>query len=1337
LSIQTAPIETRQIDTLKSNWKCGRLDVSRQLRGKSGARIYLVDIELDQFNGHAILKLSNVDLTGEWKRQERACELNSTFASSHFPQIIRHESFDGWSALLMKVAAEGLLFTDAFSSISNNSFRLLVAQSIADKLLREWNRSTTISSSTYTGGQLLRLWLGHRVGANSRLPDLITEIYDQSAETEGFLLDAKKYPNPFSYIDSDIGNSIVSRLRPIFGFSHGDLHGGNVLVREHPPTPSQFYVIDFDSFDESSPLLYDHAYFELSYLLNTRKNATIERWCTLLESLENLEETSLVSSSLKEADDYGHVWCVALMRSTVGMWREKTYPDRKEDFTKQLLLARVAAGLNYAQKSELSSGIALSLRLKEFAFLYAATNLRALLVLTKEVESITYTPVDRGATAPKVTSDSWRAIWETCESFNENKTVFVLIAGPILGAQSEYSRAALASISWSLVLDFDARSDEGGLLGSVRGPISKRRGFHLMLPEQTPEVTFSKGVCWLMADGWGQRPDSFKGTLPEWRRYVVPSVRLVSHVLKSEVAPKPVNVLILGEGIEGAKLRAICTTLEEALPNAYINVVTNSPNDHSFALISEEVGRVREFACSYSDFANGIRQMVGVAPDDTDVYIPFRDKKGGEISRLQIEPARLALFGESFDLVYDGASRDGAPIGEVTDFLHGNTITWRELDLGLAVPREVVGVLRERIITMTAKSRSVALTLEHTPGAGGTTVARSVAWLLRNTYPTVVLKRYTNTTAELLEWLGHASGLAVFVVIERRDLSDDERDRLFRDLKGRYVRFIFLDVRRALNPREDGISNFALRDPMTAREANYFFDRYSTWAPGAKAALRRLVADSALRELRSAFFFGFYSFEEKFTQIATFVSAHLAGLTATQREVIARLALITRYSQNRLPYSCLYLLADVIVPQSTPVADLAGPSKRLIVFSSSSLGIVHPKIAEEVLIQCLTFASTGSKTVWRSYLADACVNLIKALGRNPHDYGENIKDILIQLFVERSIWGNAHQPRLFSNLIETIPTKEGQRRVLETLCDTFPSNAHFWNHLGRHLNLRTKAPYGESERCFLRAIQLESENEMHHHGLGMVYRLEVEARLEPHLRPEERPLERLEAIDGIFELAEESFRVAYRLDPGSDYPLVTHIQIIVESIERLFTLLHEKRYEDLLNRGDGIGEWCRLKLQRAEALLTELRRNQAEGERSRYAVEFESRMLGLYGNFEAMVLGLTKLLNRDDVDKPSVRRLIAHCHIRHNREDFDHIEKRTVRRIAEMMLENISVNPGNDSDINCGCARFGCSPNLQSRKRLSVLRIGRSTQTLLMRHTTCTCCITCTLLAAHTLAKMR
>jgi hypothetical protein len=133
----------------------------------------------------------------------------------------------------------------------------------------------------------------------------------------------------------------------------------------------------------------------------------------------------------------------------------------------------------------------------------------------------------------------------------------------------------------------------------------------------------------------------------------VPSVRLVSHVLKSEVAPKPVNVLILGEGIEGAKLRAICTTLEEALPNAYINVVTNSPNDHSFALISEEVGRVREFACSYSDFANGIRQMVGVAPDDTDVYIPFRDKKGGEISRLQIEPARLALFGESFDLVYD------------------------------------------------------------------------------------------------------------------------------------------------------------------------------------------------------------------------------------------------------------------------------------------------------------------------------------------------------------------------------------------------------------------------------------------------------------------------------------------------------------------------------------------------------------------------------------------------------------------------------------------------------------------------------------------------------------
>jgi hypothetical protein len=217
----------------------------------------------------------------------------------------------------------------------------------------------------------------------------------------------------------------------------------------------------------------------------------------------------------------------------------------------------------------------------------------------------------------------------------------------------------------------------------------------------------------------------------------------------------------------------------------------------------------------------------------------------------------------------------------------------------------------------------------------------------------------------------------------------------------------------------------------------------------------------------------------------------------------------------------LPILADTALPGTIDVDDLLGSAKRLTVFDATSLSIIHPIIAQEVLAKCLV-PNDGNQP-WRTFLADFCVGFIVSLGRSPEAYGESIEVILTQLFLERSIWDDTNQPRLFSNLIETIPTREGQRRVLECLCATFPSNAHFWNHLGRHLNLRIRAPYIEAEKCFQHAIELEPQNEIHHHGLGMVYRIEVRSRLEKPLDRSQTLLERIAATDAIFDQPSNAF----------------------------------------------------------------------------------------------------------------------------------------------------------------------------------------------------------------------
>jgi hypothetical protein len=52
------PDETRQTALLKLAWSCDRLILKRELTGKSGARLHLVDVQFNGFDGQAILKIS-------------------------------------------------------------------------------------------------------------------------------------------------------------------------------------------------------------------------------------------------------------------------------------------------------------------------------------------------------------------------------------------------------------------------------------------------------------------------------------------------------------------------------------------------------------------------------------------------------------------------------------------------------------------------------------------------------------------------------------------------------------------------------------------------------------------------------------------------------------------------------------------------------------------------------------------------------------------------------------------------------------------------------------------------------------------------------------------------------------------------------------------------------------------------------------------------------------------------------------------------------------------------------------------------------------------------------
>ena len=321
------------------------------------------------------------------------------------------------------------------------------------------------------------------------------------------------------------------------------------------------------------------------------------------------------------------------------------------------------------------------------------------------------------------------------------------------------------------------------------------------------------------------------------------------------------------------------------------------------------------------------------------------------------------------------------------------------------------------------------------------------------------------------------------------------------------------------------------------------------------------------------------------------------------------------------------------------------------------------------------------ENAWRFSLTTFCIEFIREMGDERLNASDAVNDILTDLFVERDLWQGSTDPKLFSGLLNDLPSPESQRRVLEALCEHFPANAHFWGHLGRQMNLRGSGSFEEAESALNRAIALEPMDEVHHHGLGMVYRFEVKRRLQEYLTGNETIGERLEQIRTIFQQAEECFETARAANPNSQYPLVTPIQMIIETFERLAALSRVVDYAAFLCQPDHVSEWCREEVARAETLLAQLRQLEANAEPTRYRKECDSRLQGVNGNFEAMVDGLSSLLHMPRVAKPPVRRMLANAYVGRMGRDGTQVQLKTIRRVAELMQENLVDDPTNGHDM--------------------------------------------------------
>ncbi|MGJ5037830.1 MULTISPECIES: hypothetical protein [unclassified Bradyrhizobium] len=1270
-----------------SEWKATSFYVRKALSGKSGAFALLVDVKLispKAYEGVAVLKFgSSVDLDRELKNYDAVRRISPNVSAS-IPQIIASCNLSECTLCLMTVTAWSLLEVDSMIDLKGPDLNL-ACQLVSDFLLTAFNRQVKFDPATTTVSSILINMVERQVGPDSRIPLYLHTHTNLSSQANYFRYLGTDYPNPLVIAKSDtrLGSTTLCCPR---GAVHGDLHAGNVLMSRYGGDQGKkVFLIDFDTFQSEGPLLFDHAYLELNLLLSARSEATPQRWKDLCDQISDAFEPADPRGALHR-DDAGLLWTCKMLRQPLSTWVKNNHAGRTEDIKKQILLARIAAGINFCNKRSLGEDDVQSDKLKFFSFIYAATFARSLSLYLKEEVPSDGPSVRYNEEMPLPSSNDWREAWDSCRAFNETSASYILVSSTELADQGEFAIKMLSRLPWKLVIDASLAGISSRLASIGLEEARRERSVFHAFPHQVLTADIVSSSIWIATETQDDKTQNVPETIATWKARTLGPLRKVVASLYDSIVPSPIILLAISDGKQTVKLRSILSAVQEAVPRGLSVVwISEEACTEAPASIGEEVESLRIVKCKIDDLMLGAYQDIGDVDGQRSIWVPARGNPAG-VRFERLTDAENARYAASFELFPSSVSNLGfGDSEEVDSFLHGNTITWHGLDTHADADREltrnVVSVLRERL----AGSPNDSYSIEHTPGAGGSTVARRICWELRDEFPCVSIARVNSDLFDALESLFQRTGLPILGIVEAGLVPVNQRDLLFSQLKARNVRFLLFDVKRRIKPTRTS-HGAALQDPMPLHEARRFLTVYSARAQKSKReSLALLVSerpeDRSHAAYRSPFFFGLYAFERDFVKVDSYVRGSMEGASQDVKELACVLALVSRYSQERLPLSVVNILAGL--DATSTKADLEriiGDSVARLMFSDGrTIGVKHPLLAEALLKHLLQPLENRNPDAWRGPLNDFCMATVRKLVAKGLSKNSHVLEILYDLFLERQT-SEGTTKQQFSALMEEFGSPQGEKMMLEALCELIPDNPYFMSHLARNLNYRKTGSFEEAKSFAEKAIALDDSDDDHHHVLGMIYRFEIERRISSDY---DRPanLDRIiSSIDDLFSRAVESFSRARALRVDNQFPLITPIQMSLYVLESLFSLSACENFIEFINGESGAASWCRAKLDYADDLFDELHQLEADSQPSERRVRCDSERSRLLGNVGQMLQQLRSLLGRSDVSKGPVRRLISKWHLE-RLSIANNVEMKHVREAVALSFDNLNDNPGSVHDL--------------------------------------------------------
>lgn len=691
------------------------------------------------------------------------------------------------------------------------------------------------------------------------------------------------------------------------------------------------------------------------------------------------------------------------------------------------------------------------------------------------------------------------------------------------------NRLDLFKIPWSVILDFDAETDQpDGLYYKFQ---HAQTGTLVEWYNMTDRVkSSSSAIHWVsiaIKDDNGERYADKALALKTSKK-----LRIFLESFHRKHSEPVMVVVSMNDESNSRTLKSTANVIYEIYEN---ESAQNNSDVKFFLLQNSSVELILEDELLLQAFDLGVKQLISGAQREIVNKPPFN---GTYMMPAKLEDGRLSVemdkqqylrLHQYVEPVFLGIEQEESEDAQLKpeDFYRGYShLTWKMIaEGGIAIVPECFGGWKKKLEEYCSRSGTPRLRLNYQRGMGGTTSLRILAFAMHENYPTIIVHSYVQgSTADEIKKLYALCNMPLLIFVDTNQLYNEEVIKLREELKSKTFSFtmVWLIGYTEHPPRGEfqPLNRFPEKDRENMLETLKKYVR----SPREIECLDALEAGHFAQKSNddlSPFLLSMHIFEEDFPGIGTYVENTLKfpSLGGAEREQIPMLENIlfavamSGWAGFPVDEQSFVGLNNPLLIQRLKQED--SPLSALISFEKSNdrgfFKIRHYQFSAYILGH---FSGGKGKGIQFTGLTDRIVQFIKdTRGDMSRLENEETIRLLRRLFINRD-WdssnttvGSNFNRRVYSEVIWKMiedhkaerrlddakdtydPETDGILRIFRALTTCYPDEIHFRAHLARYY-FYTARNYERGLREIDKALDIaEDESEKSRADVALAYHI--------------------------------------------------------------------------------------------------------------------------------------------------------------------------------------------------------------------------------------------------------